>query len=64
MFTLRPLFNFASQEQRVEFFLKAGKYNEALETAAALKSEEAFDTIVEFGEKRVSDERALGIECS
>ena len=41
------------KEERVQFYLKAGKYNEALETAATLKSEEAFDTIVEFGEKRV-----------
>lgn len=38
----------------MEFYLKAGKFNEAAETAAQLKSSEAFDKITAFGEKHVS----------
>ena len=40
-----------AQEQRVGFFLKAGKYTEALEAAVAMKSEEALQEILRFGER-------------
>eukprot|EP00730_Choanoeca_flexa_P020262 TRINITY_DN9905_c0_g1_i2.p1 TRINITY_DN9905_c0_g1~~TRINITY_DN9905_c0_g1_i2.p1 ORF type:complete len:131 (+),score=22.88 TRINITY_DN9905_c0_g1_i2:50-442(+) len=37
------------KDQRVHYYLRAGKYNEAIETAVALRSEEDLERIVQYG---------------